>query len=80
VDLDGVARRRRRVVGPQLLDQAVAGDDPVGLEQQDGQERPLLRAAERQPVPVRVDLERTENAEIDASDRPATLSHARLKR
>ena len=78
VDLDGVARRRRRVLGPQLLDQAIAGDDPVGLQQQDRQQRALLRAAEREPVPVRADLERTEDAEVDASRGPATLSQARL--
>jgi hypothetical protein len=77
VDLDGVARRRRRVLGPQLLDQAVAGDDPVGLQQQDRQQRALLRAAEREPVPVRANLERTEDAEVDASRGPTSLSRSR---
>jgi hypothetical protein len=52
VDLDGVARRHRRVLGPQLLDQAIAGHDPVGLQQQDGQQRALLRSTERKPVPL----------------------------
>ena len=77
VDLERVARRRRRVLGPQLLDQAVAGDDPVGLQQQDRQQRALLRAAEREPAPVRADLERTEDAEVDATRRPATFSRSR---
>jgi hypothetical protein len=77
VDLDGVARRRRRVLGPQLLDQAIARDDPVGLQQQDRQQRALLRAAEREPVPVRANLERTEDAEVDASRGPASLSRSR---
>jgi hypothetical protein len=74
VDLDGVARRRRRVLGPQLLDEAVAGDDPVSLQQQDRQQRALLRSTEREPVPVRADLERTEDSEVDASRGAATFS------
>jgi hypothetical protein len=77
VDLDGVARRCRRVLGPQLLDQAIAGDDPVGLQQQDRQQRALLRSTEREPVPVRADLERTEDAEVDVSRGRATFSRSR---
>jgi hypothetical protein len=46
MDLEGVVRGRRRIVGPQLLDQAVAGDDAIGLQQEDRQQRPLLRTAE----------------------------------
>jgi hypothetical protein len=77
VDLDGVARRHRRALGPPLLDQAIAGHDPVGLQQQDGQQRALLRSTERKPVPVRANLERTEDAEVDASRGPASFSRSR---
>jgi hypothetical protein len=77
VDLEGVARRRRRVLGPQLLDQAIAGDDPVGLQQQDRQQRALPRSTEREPPPVRANLKRTEDAEVDALRGRGTLSRSR---
>ena len=38
---------RRRIAGPERLDEPVDRDDPTGLEQQQREERPLLRAAER---------------------------------
>ena len=77
VDLERVAGGGGRVVGPQLLDQPIAGHDAVGLQQQDREQRPLLGAAEREPVTVRADLERAEDAEVDGSPgRPATLSRS----
>jgi hypothetical protein len=46
MDLERVVRGRRRIVGPQLLDQAVAGDDAIRVQQQDREQCPLLRTAE----------------------------------
>jgi hypothetical protein len=81
VDLQRVAGGSGWVVGPQLLDQPVARHDAVGLEQQDRQQRPLLGPTEREPVTVRADLERAEDAEVDRSpNRPATLSRSAAPR
>jgi hypothetical protein len=59
-----VARRRGRLVGPQLVDEAVAGHDPTGAQQQDRQQRALLGPAEREPVTVLADLEWAKDAEV----------------
>ena len=38
--LQRVLSRGRRLVAPQLVDESVPGDEPVGLHQEGGQERP----------------------------------------
>ena len=47
VVLDHLARARRRLLTPQALDQPVCGDEPVGLEAEHRQDRPLFRTAQR---------------------------------
>ena len=66
VDLKRCSRgfRWRRV--PELVDQAIAWDDPVCVQQQEREQRPLLRAAERNVLPAVENLERAENAELQA--------------
>ena len=44
------AAARRRLAAPDLLEQAVLGDDLACAEQQAGEQRPLSRPTERQPV------------------------------
>lgn len=54
---------------PELVDQPFAGHDLVGVQQQVGQERLLLAAADGDRPPVIDDLHRTEDAEIHATPR-----------
>ena len=57
--------RRLRGVGrrpaPEFVDQAVTGDDLVRVEEQNHQQRALLRAAERKRAAVLEHFERTED-------------------
>ena len=52
VDLERVARRVRRVLTPERVDQVVSGDDPVRLQQERREQRPALLAAELDRRPV----------------------------
>ena len=57
VDLDRMRRRPRRTVAPQQVDQPVDGDDLAEVEHQDGEQRPLLRGAQRRataPAPASI--------------------------
>src|SRR5829696_5400740 len=45
----GAARARGRPHTPELVDERVAGDDLVGVQQQGGEQGALLRATERGP-------------------------------
>jgi len=62
--------RRRGGVGrrsaPELVDQPVARDDAVRVQQQEREERSLLRASECDRAPVLGSLERAENPVVDA--------------
>ena len=62
--------RRRGGVGrrsaPELVDQPVARDDAVRVQQQERKERALLRASECDRAPVLGSLERAENPVVDA--------------
>ena len=58
----GVGRRGT----PELVDEPVAGDDLVGVQQQEGEQGALLRAAELQDPAFFTDLERPEDAELHA--------------
>jgi hypothetical protein len=62
--------RGRRGLGrrsvPELVDQAVAGDDPVRVQEQKPEQAALLRAPERNLAPVLDGLERAEDPELDA--------------
>ena len=56
---------RRRSV-PELVDQPVARDDAVRVQEQERKECSLLRASERDRAPILGRLERAENPVIDA--------------
>jgi hypothetical protein len=62
---------RRRPFAPQRLDQAVARDDVVGVQQQERQQAALLRPAERQSRAVASNLDRSEDREFHRSSKPA---------
>jgi hypothetical protein len=62
-------RRRcslRRLVAPELVDQAVTRNGLVGTEEQERQEPALLRAAELQDPALVLDFQRSEDAELHA--------------
>ena len=58
-------RGRRRLTGPERVDQAVGRDDAAGVEQEQGEQRALLRAAERDHLSVDRHLERAQDPELD---------------
>jgi hypothetical protein len=62
--------RRRGGVGrrsvPELVDQPVARDDAIRVQQEERKERALLRASECDRAPVLGSLERAENPVVDA--------------
>ncbi len=62
--LDNLRRRRRRIALPQLVDEAVARDDLVRVQEEDRQQLSLTRAPQRYLPPSRADLERTEDPVI----------------
>jgi hypothetical protein len=64
IHLDALGDRDRRCLSPQLVDQPVGADDLVGVQQQDGQERPLLTAAERERRPVLDNLQWPKHSEL----------------
>jgi len=65
VDLYRVRRRRRWVVGPELVDELVGRDDPSDVEKERCEDRAHLRGAERQSFAVASSLEWTEDRELD---------------
>src|SRR5262245_23163940 len=64
VGVERVSRCRRRTLSPQAVDQAIARDDVVGMQQQDREHGPLLRPAERQLVSVAPDDDGAENRKL----------------
>ena len=58
VRLDAVRGAGGRPIAPELVDQDVPGHDLVGAQQEDSQQRALLRPAKRQRSPVVPDLQR----------------------
>ena len=70
VHLDGRGRGLRGCAAPDLVDQAIASDGLVGVEQEQGEQRPLLRTPELQHAAVLLDLERSEDAEFHRSCGP----------
>ena len=60
VDLQRRARRLRRRVAPQLVDQPLARHDAVCLQQEQGEHRPLLARPQLEPDPAALCLERPE--------------------
>jgi len=72
VRLQDLRRRGRRLVGPEILDQTVARDRLVHVEQQDREERPRLRRAQRDRAAFGDSFERPEDAELHRSSRVRT--------
>ena len=58
------------VVAPELVDQAVGGDDLVRVQQQDRQQRALLDPAERERAIVLGHLERAKEPEFHLGHLP----------
>ncbi len=63
-------RSGRGLIAEQFIDQLVAGDDAVGVAQQQPEQRPLPRPADPYRGTIEPDLERPENAEHQASAHP----------
>jgi hypothetical protein len=71
--LQQVRRRARRPLAPQLVDQLIRGDDVVGVDKEDGEQRTLLRAAQRQQPVAFPDLERAEDSELHVRPQRSAL-------
>ena len=65
VPLDDVGGRVGRRPAPELVDQAVERHHLVRVQQEQREDCPLLRSPERQGRPVRGDLERAQDAEVE---------------
>jgi len=63
-DLDRVGGGLGRPLAPEAVDDSLAPDEFVGVEQEEGEQRALARAAERQLGPPFRDLERPEHPEF----------------
>ena len=72
VDLQRRARRLRRRVAPQLIDQPLARHDAVCLQQEQGEHRPLLARPQLEPDPAALYLERPEQPK-------AKVAHFRIQ-
>jgi hypothetical protein len=64
VRLQGRDRLRRRFLTPHFVDEVLERDDGVRGQQQDAQDRTLLRATQIEWSPVDRRLERSENPEL----------------
>jgi hypothetical protein len=71
--LERVAHARGRLLAPERVDQALAPDDLVHVQQQEGEQGALARAADGQYRAVALDLERPEQAELEP--RPPVPGH-----
>src|SRR5262249_39408151 len=67
VTVERVRSTRRRRLTPQPVDQPIARNGSVRIQQKHRQDRALLRAAEREPTTVVSRLERTEDRELHPS-------------
>jgi hypothetical protein len=59
-----LARTRGSRLAPEQVDQPVCRDRLARMQQQDRQQCPLARAAERDRLALRVDLERSQDAKV----------------
>jgi hypothetical protein len=80
VVLERVGGRARRLARPELVDEAVGGDDLCAPRQEQREHRPLPRAPERQLLPVGDDLERSQDAELHLSAPSQPLLTASIDR
>jgi hypothetical protein len=65
--VDAVQCAGRRRLAPQRVDQAVGRNDFTGVDEQDGQQRPLLAPAERELAHTILHLERSEYTELHSA-------------
>jgi hypothetical protein len=74
-DLDAqcVVGRLASLLSHQLVDQPVARDDAVGAQEQDCEQRALLRPAQEKRFAVAANLERAEDAEVESSVHAAAV-------
>ena len=61
VDVDGLPRRWRRRLAPELVDQPLACDELVRVQEQDRQDEPLLQPAQRNRLALVDHLQRPED-------------------
>ena len=80
VDLHRLRRAGRRGLAPEGVDEALDGDRLVGVEQEDGEERALLRAAERQRPIALADLERPQEPELHRPSKSSSRALTALSR
>jgi hypothetical protein len=69
VRLEGARGLRRRLLSPELVDEAVERDHAVGGQEQDGEDGALLEPAELQHPVTIGDLEGPENPELHVKGR-----------
>jgi hypothetical protein len=60
-------RRVRALIGEQLTDQPIARHHPVRAEQQQRQQGPLLRSANRHRGVVHPNIQRAQNPELESA-------------
>jgi hypothetical protein len=63
-----------RLDAPELIDQPVARDDLVRMQEQESEQRPLARAGERHLLPVAGDLQRPEDSELHLVSAPLVIA------
>ena len=80
VRLQDLRRRGRRLLGPESLDQPVARDLLVRVEQQDREQRSWLRCAQRDGIAFGDSFERPEDAELHLRQSVSERSTRRLPR
>ena len=69
VNLEGVARRVGRLVAPERVDEPIARDDPICIQEQNREQGAPLLPSERDRLAVQAHGDRTEEAELGASSR-----------
>ena len=63
-----MARRRRRIVGPERVDEELHGNRLVRAKREQSKQRPLLGRAEGDQRAVHGGLERSEHPQLDAPE------------
>jgi hypothetical protein len=71
-------RTARRTLAPQPVDQAVAGDGLRRVEGKQRNDRVMLGAAKRDPLPVMDNFERAEDSEFQGSPNPRWMQRERV--
>ncbi len=79
VDLQRLQGRRRRRRSPDSVDELLGRDDPSAVDEEQGQQRALLRRAERGRAAVQQRLDRSEHVELRSHD-PLSPPQPDLKR